>query len=144
QREKKVTVALSSKFMPRLRDSGAILDDAIDKQEAATRSQPGKNNYQGDNHENENNQTKNQNRMRKLMDRIAQVLDRGRIVPIRIPNIEVIIEAAAKIGKPRRETDHEPFFQVERLKKNSFHQLERFAEGLEDFDARYAAVHAAI
>jgi hypothetical protein len=47
---------------------------------------------------------------------------------------EVATSTGAKVCKPRSETDYEPFFQIERLKKNFLHQFERFAEWLEDFD----------
>jgi hypothetical protein len=39
---------------------------------------------------------------------------------------------ASQAAKPI--TSYEPFFQMERLKQDSLHQLERFAERLEDFD----------
>ena len=46
-------------------------------------------------------------------------------------------------GQKRRETNYQPFPQVERLKKNLVRQLERFAEWFEDFDLGLDTVHGA-
>ena len=46
-------------------------------------------------------------------------------------------------GQERRETNYQPFFQVERLKKNLVRQLERFAKRFENFDPGSDTVHGA-
>ncbi|HKF93886.1 MAG TPA: hypothetical protein VKB96_04650, partial [Gammaproteobacteria bacterium] len=46
---------------------------------------------------------------------------------------------ATEVCKPGGETDYKPFFDIERLKQNFLHQLERFAERLENFDLRSVA-----
>ena len=64
------------------------------------------------------------------------------------PSVVRIVEVAdsattrTKVCKPCSETDYEPFFQFERLKQDSLHQLEGFAKRLEDFDSRLASIHA--
>ncbi len=57
---------------------------------------------------------------------------------------EIKMRAAGEAGEKSSKTDHAPFIQIKRLKKNSLHQAERFAKWLEDFDLRLAFVHNAI
>src|SRR5262245_55937263 len=44
-------------------------------------------------------------------------------------------------GQKRGETDDQPFFEIERLKQDFLHQLERFAKRFEDFDFGFDPVH---
>ena len=71
--------------------------------------------------------------MRNLADAFIQFLHSS--VPI-IREIEAA--DAAEVREPGRKTDHEPFFQIERLKQDSFHQLEAVTERFKDFDFRFA------
>src|SRR4029450_13220313 len=50
-------------------------------------------------------------------------------------------DACKVSGKKRRESNHQPFRQIERLKENLFHQLERFTKRFEDFDFRLRSIH---
>ena len=77
------------------------------------------------------------------MKSVPKVLNKRNIVPIGTSIIEIVIAAATKIREPRRKADHEPLFQVERLKQDFFRHFKRFAKWLEYFDIAFA-VHAAI
>jgi hypothetical protein len=50
-------------------------------------------------------------------------------------------DACKVSGKKRRKSNHQPFRQIERLKENLFHQLERFTKRFEDFDFRLRFIH---
>ena len=80
--------------------------------------------------------------MWNLIDRIADGLKTRNILPVRSPIKSEIITAAPQIRKPCRETDDEPFFQIERLKENFLHQLKCFVERLENLDRGGASVHS--
>ena len=47
-------------------------------------------------------------------------------------------------GQKRGKANHAPFLEIERLKKDFLHQLERFAKRLEDLNPRLFAIHGAI
>ena len=56
-----------------------------------------------------------------------------------------VIETAAtatEIREPRGKANNEPFFQIERLKQDFLHQLERFTKRPENFDSRLDSIHA--
>ena len=58
--------------------------------------------------------------------------------------IVLVIETAtttSQVREPRDEANHQPFFEIERLKQNLLHQLERFAERLKDFDFWFVSIH---
>ena len=55
--------------------------------------------------------------MRNLINRVAEALKPRNVFPVASIESE-IVTAASQIREPRRKADHEPFFQVERLKKN--------------------------
>ena len=82
--------------------------------------------------------------MRNLIERVVEVLKKRNVFPIRTPAVVVVVITTAQIREPRREADHQPFLQVERLKKNFLHQLERLAEWREDLDLVATAVHGTI
>src|SRR6266480_3894539 len=44
-------------------------------------------------------------------------------------------------GQKCREADHQPFGEIERLKKNLLRQLERFTKWFKDFDFLPVAIH---
>src|SRR5919106_2660074 len=46
-----------------------------------------------------------------------------------------------KTREKRRESNDEPFGQIERLKKNPFHQLECFTKRFKDFDFWVRSIH---
>jgi hypothetical protein len=48
--------------------------------------------------------------------------------------VEVSATTGTEVREPGSKTDYQPFLQIERLKQNLLHQLECFAEWLEDFD----------
>ena len=65
---------------------------------------------------------------------------------VRLPNVaevrrKIKSDSAKMAGEKRCETDDQPFFEIERLKQNFLHQLERFPKRLEDFDLGFDAVH---
>ena len=78
--------------------------------------------------------------MRNLIDRVVEALKPGNALPVTSIESE-IVTAAPQIREPRRETDDQPFFQIERLKENFLHQLECFVERLENLDLGCASVH---
>ena len=60
--------------------------------------------------------------------------------------IKLIVETAAattQVRQPRRKANDEPFFKIERLKKNLLHQLKRLTKRFKDFDIRFRTVHGA-
>ena len=78
--------------------------------------------------------------MRNLINRVVEVFKPGNVLPVASIESEIVI-STPEIGKPCRETDDEPFFQIERLKENFLHQLECFVERLENLDLGGASVH---
>src|SRR3989442_411211 len=62
-------------------------------------------------------------------------------IPTGKPETQVEINSS---GEKRRETNDAPFRQIEWLKQNFLHQLERFAERFKDFDFSLGTVHGAI
>src|SRR5256885_6644833 len=81
---------------------------------------------------NQNANACDEDRLRNLADRFVQLLHLFASV-IRVVEVSAST-TAAKVCKPGRETDYEPFLQIERLKQNLLHHLEGLAERLEDFD----------
>jgi len=79
--------------------------------------------------------------MRNLIDRVVEALKPGNALPVTSIESE-IVTAAPQIREPRRETDDQPFFQIERLKENFLHQLKCFVERLENLDLGGASVHS--
>ena len=61
--------------------------------------------------------------MRNLADRVANLPRARKILPVITAKIEVVI-AVADVRKPRRETDYEPLFQIERAKQDLLHHFE--------------------
>jgi hypothetical protein len=53
----------------------------------------------------------------------------------------VKIRVTGQIGEEGSEPDHEPFFEVERLKEHSLHQFEGRAKGRKDLNLRFGPVH---
>src|SRR5262249_25738909 len=88
--------------------------------------------------ENQESNAEPKDGMRNLADRLIDL-------PHLIVAVELIIETAAattQIRQPRSKANDKPFFQIEWLKKNLLHQLERFSKRLEDLDVRFGPVHA--
>ncbi len=79
--------------------------------------------------------------MRNLINRVVEVLKPGNVLPVASIESEIVI-STPEIRKPCRETDDEPFFQIERLKENFLHQLKCFVERLENLDLGGASVHS--
>src|SRR5438309_303691 len=140
KREKKVPIALLSKLAPRLHDCCAILNDAIDEYEATARPQPRKHNRDRDNQNDSKCGADNNNPEWNLVERITEFL--GKLGAVAV--IVIVIKTGPEVRQERGKAHYQPFLQFERLKENSLHQLERFAEWLEDFDLRLRSVHPAI
>ena len=81
--------------------------------------------------------------MRNLINRVVEVLKPGNVLPVASIESEIVI-STPEIRKPCRETDDEPFFQIERLKENLFRHRERFFERFEDLNSIRRAVHIMI
>src|ERR1039457_344311 len=80
--------------------------------------------------------------MRQLTDSGIPILRVKRTPVPAVPisrNIEM--KSAGQIREKRSKSDYEPLREIEWLKKNLLHQLERFAKRLEDFDLWFGAVH---
>jgi len=72
--KKEIAVPLFSEVTPWFCNCTAVLDDAVDKQEAATCSQPGKQDNENENEPNQNANAYHENRVRNLADRLIQLL----------------------------------------------------------------------
>src|SRR5260370_39950896 len=57
------------------------------------------------------------------------------------PRWEINAEASKVPRQKRREANHEPFRQIERLKEDLLRQLKRFTKRFEDFDFRLGSIH---
>jgi hypothetical protein len=65
--------------------------------------------------------------------------------PVAISEAAEIEEASAeKRREPAGETDHEPFHEIERLKKDASREFPSLPERGEDFDGSLACFHSAI
>jgi hypothetical protein len=131
QRKNEKTIALRPKFLPRLDNRGAIASDAINKDESAPRSQPREYDKQQKNDANQNANACDKNWLRNLPNRFVEFVGS---LSFRVRDVEVTAATSTEVCKPGGKTYHQPFFEIEWLKQNSFHQLERFIERLEDFD----------
>jgi hypothetical protein len=121
---------------PWLCNCATVLRDAIDKHETAARSQPGNEDNENENERNQNTDACHENRMRNLADCLIQLLHV-------FTTVKPVVETAhtAQVCQPRRETNNQPFFYVERMKQNPLHQLERLTKRLKDFDLSFRSVH---
>ena len=128
--KKEIAVALCSKVTPRFCNCAAVLHDAIDKHKAAACSQPRKNDNQNEHDNNHKNDARHENWVWNLADRVIYLLYFS-------PARRLVVKTAAatpQTGQPCGKANDKPFFKIERLKQDSLHQLERFAERLEDLD----------
>jgi len=103
-------------------------------------SQPRKQDNEQEDDTNQNANARDENRLRNLADRFVQLMRFFALI-LRVVEATASSTTATEVCKPGGETDHKPFLQIERLKQNLLHQLECFAERLEDFDFRSVSVH---
>ena len=115
---------------PRFCNCSAVLHDTIDKHKATACSQPRKDDDQNEHDNNHKNEPRHENWVWNLADRVIYLLYFS-------PARRLVVKTAAatpQAGQPSGKANDKPFFEIERLKQDSLHQLERFAERLEDLD----------
>jgi len=132
ERKQEKAVSLCAKFFPWFDNRSAIANDTVNKNETPPRTQPRKQDNEQKHDANQNANARDEDRLRNLADRFVQLM--RVFATVRVVEVTGSTSTGTEICKPGSETDYEPFFQIERLKQNFLHQLECFAERLEDFD----------
>ena len=142
QKKQKIAVSLTPIFAPRLYNGCAISSDAVGKNKIAACLQPHKD---SDQNKNQDDDGDGENCQPWLpLTEIWQREIRIRLAWIKASKREIEPDTGKMSRQKCGETNNEPFFEIEWLKKNFLHLLKRFAKWLEDLDLCTAAIHATI
>src|SRR5262249_59582890 len=99
-------------------------------------AQPSEQDNEQEDEANQNANAYDENRLWNLAARFVELL--GIFATVELV-IEVTAPTTAQARKPGGKADHQPFFKIERLKQNLFHQLGPLTKRLQHFDLWFSS-----